>query len=198
MRSRGLFWMAAACLYVGAALTCQGAEYVDDYRANVPASPQQRAEARQQRKARKAALLEQDGGTAEAEEPEPARPPPPPPPPEPKDAGAPEISDAGVADAGPGDAGAPAADAGNPIEALCQTLCARAIECAQRMLNDLPPEIAKRMREQLEEQAKRCREECLREGGKSDAARIARARQCMQEKDCEKFMKCMQDVLDKH
>ena len=92
------------------------------------------------------------------------------------------------------------ADAGPPSpDALCQQLCARAMACALEMLEGsgpgLPPEIADRMREQMKASEERCREECTSKLEASED-RIARAKQCVAEEDCETFLDCMREVLN--
>jgi regulator of protease activity HflC (stomatin/prohibitin superfamily) len=72
------------------------------------------------------------------------------------------------------------------------------MKCASRMLDDVdvPPEVARRLREQMEESERRCRDECQSKGEGSDEERIARAEKCVAEQDCDAFMKCMNDVMD--
>ncbi len=160
--------------------------------------------ARAERAARGKAQADQGDAQPPAPEARSDEPPPPPPPApcaEPVASAAPvEPVDAGVVD-GATDGAMATADAAPPgPDTLCQDLCARAMACALETLSgsggDIPPEIVDRMKEQTKESEEHCREECASQVEASDADRLARAKGCMAEEDCETFLSCMREVLD--
>ena len=183
------------------ALSCSGPsqQTVDGYAATAPASSQQRALARAERKARKKALEEQsDAGpppdAGPAPEPKPMTP----------DAGALDASGDAETDAGAdaaADASADVVDAGPPPEEslpsnaeICEKLCKRVGECAKEMISAMPPGAP--VGEMLANITEECAKECKEQIETSDKERIKRALACLDKSDCGQFMECIRTVLD--
>ena len=185
--------VAAACL-VPAAVAASCSADPNGRVAAPTAGSAERAQARAQRQARRAAL-EGQGGRAPVVEtpPEDAPVASSAPPPEPEPTPAPE---AGAGDAGAPDAAVDPSDA-SPVDAevieapLCETLCDRVLACAVETMPPMPPGFPG-PEDLFDELRSGCLEECDKELQNGTSSRLAAARQCLAEPDCEAFMKCVE------
>ena len=189
-------WCGLVASVVVAAVSCGVADERPPNRATSPASSADRAVARAQRAARARARDEQAPAA-----PAPKRTPtpvakPPPPPPEPV-----STTDAGAADAGDVDAGAPeptvaAADAGPPASdagtpepaASCERICDKVISCMRTLIGDMPPG----MNEQR--LTRKVRDECMNECTEDIDDHADEAASCLQIDDCSDFLDCIKAI----
>jgi type IV secretory pathway VirB10-like protein len=161
------------------------------------ASPDARATARAQREARRAALDEQ-GDRPKKSKVEIAAPPPPQPllvdeEPEPEADEEEEVEEEVAAiDAPP--TVVPKAPAKPDKNAICISLCDRAVACAREMFGDASGDFGQDMLEpMLRRIAEQCREECQNE---LDEAELEEAQTCLEASDCDAFMECVQNLKD--